>query len=272
MNTKVVLITGASAGIGLELAKILMEQAWIVYAGSRRGGNSAKHDSGGCIIPVKMDVNDEVNIRSTIEHIIAENGHLDAVVCNAGNGVAGAIEDTNTAEVHYQLETNFFGAVKTIQACLSVFRRQGFGKIMATSSVAAIVPLPFQAFYSAGKSALLTLMNALSLEVKSFGIQCCTVLPGDTKTEFTSARKYSEKSQNPSSPYYPTLKKSIGRMEKDEQNGMSAHSVANRMARELMREKMKPIVVPGWHYRLICWAFGWLPFRFKMWVVGLLYG
>lgn len=273
METKVVLITGASAGIGLSAAVQLMDKGVRVYAASRRGGIPQKAQNGvGELVHVKMDVNKEEEITSVIAQILKENNRLDAVICNAGNGIAGSIEDTSSEEVKYQLETNFFGAVKTIQACIPVFRKQGYGKIITTSSVAALIPIPFQAFYSAGKSALLVFMQALSLELKPFGIQCCTVLPGDTKTEFTAARKYTEKSQSAGSVYSATMKRSVERMEKDEQNGMDAKVVAKQMVDQVMSKRMKVAVVPGFQYKVICWLFKILPTRTSLWIVGLLYG
>jgi short-subunit dehydrogenase len=272
MNTKVVLITGASAGIGLAAALQMMNKGIKVYAASRRGGEPQKASNGvGELIHVKMDVNDEAEIASVVARILKENNRLDAVICNAGNGIAGSIEDTSTEEVRYQLETNFFGAVKTIQACIPVFRKQGYGKIMTTSSVAAVIPIPFQAFYSAGKSALLVFMQALSLELKPFGIQCCTVLPGDTKTEFTAARKYTEKSQSTDSVYSTTMKRSVERMEKDEQNGMAAEAVAGQMVAQIMNKRMKSQVVPGFQYQAICLLFKILPINLVLWIVGKLY-
>ena len=273
METKVVLITGASAGIGLSAALRLMNKGVKVYAASRRGGNSIKAQTGpGELIHVKMDVNQESEIALVVQQILKENNHLDALICNAGNGIAGSVEDTSSEEVRYQFETNFFGAVKTINACLPAFRAQGYGKIIATSSVAAIVPIPFQAFYSAGKSALLVFMQALAIELKPFGIQCCSILPGDTKTEFTSARKYTVKSQSPESAYTQKMKTSVGKMEKEEQNGMSSDSVASRMVQQVMNKKMDVMVVPGLQYQLICFLFNKLPARLRLWVVGLLYG
>ena len=273
METKVVLITGASTGIGLSAAQQLMNKGVKVYAASRRGGISEKAPNGnGEIIHVKMDVNNEENIASVISQILNENGHLDAVVSNAGNGIAGSIEDTSSEEVMYQFETNFFGAVKVIQACIPVFRKQGYGKIIATSSVAAIVPIPFQAFYSAGKSALLVFMQALALELKPFGIQCCSLLPGDTKTGFTSARKYTVASQSPDSVYTAKMKKSVGKMEKDEQNGVEASSVARKIVSQILKKKMKVSVVPGMDYKLICFLFNRFPANVRLWVVGLIYG
>jgi NAD(P)-dependent dehydrogenase (short-subunit alcohol dehydrogenase family) len=273
METKVVLITGASAGIGLAAAVQLMNKGVRVYAASRRGGISQKAQGGvGELIHVKMDVNNEEDIASVVAQIVKENSRLDAVVCNAGNGIAGSIEDTSSEEVKYQFETNFFGAVKTIQACLPVFRAQGYGKIIATSSVAAIVPIPFQAFYSAGKSALYVFMQALSMELKPFGIQCCSILPGDTKTEFTSARKYAVNSKLDSSAYLKRMTKSVGIMERDEQNGMSSDAVAKTIVSQLMKKRMHNFYVPGIQYQLICHLFNVLPTSLRLFIVGKIYG
>ena len=273
METNVVLITGASTGIGHSAAEQLMNKGVKVYAASRRGGISQKAEKGGGeIIHLKMDVNNEEEIASVISQIIKENQHLDAVVSNAGNGIAGSIEDTSSEEVKYQFETNFFGAVKVIQACIPVFRKQGYGKIIATSSVAAIVPIPFQAFYSAGKSALQVFMQALALELKPFGIQCCCILPGDTKTGFTSARKYTLASQSPDSVYIAKMKKSVGKMEKDEQNGVEASRVAQKIVNQVFKKKMNLSVVPGLDYKLICFLFNRFPVGLRLWIVGLIYG
>ena len=273
METKVVLITGASSGIGLSSAEQLMNKGVKVYAASRRGGKSHKAELGdGEIIHVKMDVTKEEEIAVVVAQILKENKHLDAVISNAGNGVAGSIEDTSSEEMLYQFETNFFGAVKVIQACIPVFRAQGYGKIIATSSVAAIVPIPFQAFYSAGKSALMVFMQALALELKPFGIQCCSILPGDTKTEFTAARKYTVASRSADSAYADKMKKSVGKMEKDEQNGVEAKVVAKKIVTQILKKKMKVSVVPGIDYKLICFLFNRFPVSLRLWVVGLIYG
>ena len=254
-------------------AQQLMDKGVRVYAASRRGGKPQKSKTGdGELIHVKMDVNIESQITGVIAQILKENNRLDALICNAGNGIAGSIEDTSNEEMRYQFETNFFGAVKTIQACLPTFRAQGYGKIISTSSVAAIVPIPFQAFYSAGKSALSIFMQALAIEVKPYGIQCCTILPGDTKTDFTAARKYNDKANLPSSVYLATMKKSVAIMEKDEQNGMKAETVANAMVKQVMNKNMKTLVIPGIQYQAICWLFNRLPTGVSLWMVGKIYG
>lgn len=267
---QVVLVTGGSSGIGAATVERLQEQGMTVYAASRRGTVPEALNNEN-IIPLSMDVNDATSVTTALERILKEQGHLDAVVCNAGNGIAGAIEDTSEEEARAQMETCFFGAVKTIQACLPVFRKQGYGRIITVTSVAALIPIPYQAFYSAVKAALLTLTQALSLEVKSFGIQCCSILPGDTKTGFTSARKYTEASQDKDSPYYERMSASVGKMERDEQNGMAPAVIARAICRQLKRRKMAVTVTPRLDYKLIGLLSHWLPDRLMLWIVGLLY-
>ncbi len=268
-----VLITGASAGIGLSAATQLMNKGAKVYAASRRGGVSQKADSGsGELIHVVMDVNHEEEIAGVVSKIIEENNRLDAVICNAGNGIAGSVEDTSVEEMRYQFETNFFGAVKTINACVPVFRKQGYGKILAVSSVAAIIPIPYQAFYSAGKSALQILIQALSMELKPFGIQCSCILPGDTKTEFTAARKYSAASQSQNSAYLKRMKDSVAKMEKDEQNGMPASVVAKAIVKQVFNKRMHSFYVIGLQYQIIYHLFNVLPTDLRLWIIGKIYG
>lgn len=273
MEIKVVLLTGGSTGIGLQVANQLMDKNIRVYSASRRTAASCKsRNCPGEIIPVQMDVNNENEISDVIFRILLENRRLDAVICNAGNGVAGSVEDTSVEEMKYQFETNFFGSVKTIQACLPIFRSQGYGRIMVTSSVAAVVPIPYQAFYSAGKSALLTFIQALAIEIKPFGIECCAVLPGDTKTEFTTARRYTEKSLSGNSAYKERMRRSVRKIEKDEEKGMKPEFVAQKMVREIVaKRKMKAIVIPGTGYWMACGLFHIFPVKCRMWITGKLY-
>lgn len=270
MQQKTILLTGGSSGIGLATAELLSHQGDIVYAVSRRSMDESVTERGK-VIPIAGDVNDEAMLRREVEKIISERGALDAVICNAGNGLAGSVEDTSIEEARYQFETNFFGVVKTIQACLPVFRRQGYGKILVISSVAAAAPIPFQGFYSAVKSALLVLIQALSVELKPFNIQCSVVLPGDTRTDFTKSRRYAAASLALSSAYAERMKQSVGKMERDELNGMQAVSIARSIAEQINKKNCALVVVPGLQYKVSYWLLLRLPARLRMRIIGSLY-
>lgn len=269
---KTILLTGGSSGIGLAAAQQLMHKGYRVYSGSRRGGGEPQHsDSGGEIIPLKMDVNDETTIQEGLQQIIKESGTLYAVISNAGNGVAGSVEDTSIDEARFQMETLFFGSMKVIQACLPIFRKQGYGKIITNTSVAAVIPVPYQAFYSSAKAAIQILVDALAMETKAFGIQCCTILPGDTKTDFTSARTYTQASQDENSAYYQQMKKSVTKMEQDELNGMTAEYIAKAIVKQIERKKMKSRVVPGLQYKAICIISSLLPTSLRLNLINRVY-
>lgn len=274
---QVILLTGGSSGIGAATAILLAQEGNHVYAGSRGGrlpeGLNAESMAScrGFVRAIALDVNDASSLQSAVKSICREEGRLDVLVCNAGNGIAGAIEETDEAEAKYQFETCFFGAVKSIQACLPTFRAQGHGKIITITSVAAVIPLPYQAFYSAVKAALLSLTQSLQLELKPYHIQCCSILPGDTKTGFTAARKYTKAASLSDSPYHKAMMASVQKMEKDEQNGMSPLVIARAIARQVRRRRMSISVTP----RIDYWAIGLLvrllPRRLVLWIVGLLY-
>lgn len=272
MEKKVILLTGGSAGIGLSAVEQLLNKDCIVYAGSRNPlpAESLNAISTSGYHPVKLDVNDPVLLEEIVKNVIAEQGKLDAVICNAGFGIAGSVEDSSIEEVKSQFDTNYFGVVNTIHACLPVFRKQGYGKIITTSSVAGIIPIPYQVYYSSVKAAVLMLMNGLATEVKSYNIQCCSVLPGDTKTNFTAARKY-VKAADKTSPYFDKMSKAVSKMEKDEQNGRPASFVAKSIVNQVMRDKMCTVVIPGIDYKILSWLGKVLPTKTVQLLVGLIY-
>ena len=268
----IVLITGGSAGIGRATAEYLMRQGYTVYAASRRGSENIEDPfSGGRIIGLCADVTDKKSLDNAVSRIIEEQGELSAVICNAGNGIAGAVEDTSLEEARYQMETNFFGVFNTVQACLPIFRDQKHGKIIAISSVAAVAPIPFQGFYSASKSAIMLLMQSLSMEMKPYNVHCTCVLPGDVKTDFTASRKYTEASKLPGSAYTDAMHAAVQTMEKDEQNGMKPLVIAKAIYKVLKKENPKPVVVPHITYKLLYLLIKLVPTRLKIWVISKLY-
>ena len=267
---KRILLTGGSSGIGLVTARLLMWQGHKVYTLSRRPMPDEDYPaSGGSIRSLQGDVTQEATIAAALQQILSREGRLDALVCNAGNGIAGAVEDTSDSETRYQFETNFFGVANTIRVCLPALRASR-GRIVVTSSVAAIAPIPYQAFYSASKAAILTYIQALRLEVAPWGVQCGCVLPGDTKTDFTDARKYTASART--GVYADRMQKAVSIMERDERNGMAPEAIAYSIANQVNRRRVKVYVVPGFSYKMLCFLMRHLPARFVLWTIGKVYG
>ena len=140
-----------------------------------------------------MNVDDDEAVAAGVRGVLAEHGRIDALVAAAGWGIAGAVEHTTVAEAKAQVETNFWGSVRTVQAVLGPMRDQGSerggGRIVLLSSIGGVLGIPFQAFYSASKFALEGLAEGLAYEVEPFGIHVTLVQPGNIATDFTASRQ-----------------------------------------------------------------------------------
>ena len=222
-----VLITGASAGIGRACGEVLQAAGWAVTGASRRGAAPA-----GCTGLV-MDVDDDESVASGVRAVVAEHGRLSAVVAGAGWGLAGAVEQTPISMAKEQLETNFWGAVRVVQAALPLMRDQGGGRVVLVSSIGGIIGIPFQAFYSASKFALEGYGEALAYEVAPFGIEVSMIEPGNVRTDFTASRRDVEPPPRGDDPYGAMVAKAVGLMERDEANGVAADDVAAAIAATL---------------------------------------
>ena len=181
--TKVILITGASSGIGYDAALILAGQGHKVYGAARRVElMDGLRDKG--VIPIKMDVTDEQSMADGIKTIIDAEGRIDVLVNNAGYGYMGAIENVTIAEAKRQLEVNVFGLARLTQLVLPHMRAQKSGRIINTSSVAGKAVIPFGGWYNVSKYSVEALSDALRIEVKSFGIKVILIEPGGIKTDW----------------------------------------------------------------------------------------
>lgn len=185
-ENRVVLITGASSGFGLETARILLGRGFKVYGTSRNP--AASHQEPG-VGMVELDVNSDNSVQSGVTELLDETGRLDVLVNNAGYALTGGAEETSIEEAKAQLETDFFGPVRTTKAILPAMRKQGSGQIINISSLAAVLPVPFEGYYSAAKAALLAWSEALRHEVKSLGIKVSVIEPGFFKTNLGNSRR-----------------------------------------------------------------------------------
>ncbi len=262
MTDRTAIVTGASGGIGREAAKILSQSGCKVYDFSR----SDKPQDG--VIHVSCDVTDEASVKAAVKAVIEQSGRIDILVCCAGMGISGAVEFTDPEDSCRQINVNLFGTDRVVRAVLPYMRSQRSGRLVMTSSVAAVTPIPFQTWYSASKAAINSYAMALANEVRPYGIGVAVVMPGDIKTGFTAARK---KSAEGNEEYSGRIERSVARMEKDEQNGLPASYAGKVIAKAALRKRPKPLTSTGFVYSLFCVLVKVLPARFAQWVLYRLY-
>ncbi len=179
----VVLITGASSGIGYEAAQRLARRGCKVYAAARRLELMEPLRKEG-IVPVKLDVCDEESMRQCVDTVLQAEGRIDVLVNNAGYGYFGAVENVSDAEARRQLEVNVFGLAAMCRLVIPHMRKQGSGRIVNTSSIAGLVVLPFGGWYHVSKYSVEALSDALRMELRPFGIQVSMIEPGGIKTDW----------------------------------------------------------------------------------------
>jgi NAD(P)-dependent dehydrogenase (short-subunit alcohol dehydrogenase family) len=214
----VVLITGASSGIGLACADYLEHRSHKVYRASRSSPT------------LPLDVRDEESVARCIRSVLEREGRIDVVVNNAGVALGGAVENTAIEEARRQFDVNFFGVLRVCRAVLPVMRAQGAGHIINIGSIGGLIAIPYQGLYSASKFALEGLTESLRLEVKQFGIRVVLVEPGDHRTNLTSNRLTTAASLN--DPVYGEhFSVAVSRMAADEQGGPDPARIARLLER-----------------------------------------
>jgi NAD(P)-dependent dehydrogenase (short-subunit alcohol dehydrogenase family) len=219
-NQRVVLVTGASSGIGLACATYLAERGFRVYGTSRRSTTGP-----AAFTMLTADVTDDRSVEQAVATVLAREGRLDIVVNNAGMGIAGPVEDTTIEEARKQLEVNFFGAFRVSRAALPAMRSRRGGYIVNIGSIAGLIALPYQGVYSASKFALEGLSEALRIEVRPFGIRVVIIEPGDHKTGITQNRHVTQ------STYGQSFEAALARTAHDEQNGPGPEQIARLLYR-----------------------------------------
>ena len=182
--SKVVLITGGSSGIGKAIGEFLFHKGFTVYGTSR---NPEKIMNS--VFPlIALDVRSVESIQHAIAKVISISKRIDVIINNAGVGITGPIEETPTDEMRNNFETNFFGPIEVIKAVLPQMREQKSGLIINITSIAGYMGLPYRGIYSASKGALELVSEAISIEVKPFGINIVNIAPGEFATDIAAHR------------------------------------------------------------------------------------
>ena len=259
---KVVILTGGTSGIGLHTARELTRRGCRVYELSRR------EDGTDAAVHIRADVTDEAQVDAAVREVLAREGHVDVAINNAGFGISGAIEYTDTEDAKRQFDVNFFGMVRMNRALLPIMHRQGYGRIINMSSVAAPIAIPFQAYYSASKAAVRTYSLALQSEVEPYGLEICCIMPGDIATGFTAARK---KNPDGDEAYGGRISRSVAVMEHDETTGIPAEKAGAYVAGKALQKTVPALCTLGGKYKLFVFLTRLLPTRTLTYLVGRIY-
>lgn len=260
--SKTALISGASSGIGLEIANTMDKNGFTVIGLSRKKPNNVSYPYYEC------DLTNTNMIKDVTKQIIKDYPNIDILINCAGVGTGGAIEEISYEDLKWVYEVNLFGTIELTKGLLPSLKKANRSKIINIGSVAGAITIPYQTSYSMSKASLQVLSEGLRIELKQFGISVTTVMPGDTKTNFTTNRKTI---LNENSPYYENVKRSIEKMEKDEQKGVPASKVVNTVLRVIKRKNPPVQVVVGFDYKLFVLLSSLLPKRLAQYIISKMY-
>ncbi|MBL0126241.1 MAG: SDR family oxidoreductase [Flavobacteriales bacterium] len=203
---KVVLVTGGSSGLGKAICERLAALGHKVYG---TGRSPSTNEVLGYNL-VAMDVTDSASVQRAVDQILARERRIDVVVNNAGIGIQGPAEDITPEMAQQVMDTNVIGPHRVCRAVLPTMRTQGRGLIINISSIASNFGLPYRSFYSASKAALDRYGEALSIEMKRFGIQVVSIQPGEFKTNIATGRLRPEKISEAHAPGYNKAMEVLG--------------------------------------------------------------
>lgn len=183
MNKLVILITGASSGIGYEAARMLAEKGHKVYGAARRAERMEPLRQYG-VIPIVLDVTSDDSAKAAVDFILHEEGRIDVLVNNAGYGELGPMETTSIEDAQHQLDVNVLGLARMTQLVLPHMRSQHSGRIVNVASIAGHITFCFAGWYNASKYAVEALSDATRMEVKRYGIDVAMVEPGGVYSDW----------------------------------------------------------------------------------------
>lgn len=227
--SKVYIITGTSAGIGFALAEYFGKKGNKVYGLSRKAVGS------DYFVSIPTDVTDKAQIDAAISEILKVESRIDVLINNAGMGMVGAVEDSNQQEILNLFNLNLVGTVQMMSAVLPTMREQKSGKIINISSIGSEMGLPFRGFYSASKSAVDKVTEAIRYEVYPWNIHVCSLHLGDIKTNIADNRIKTEVS----APYKAIFDKVYSLMNAHVDKGSEPAEVANYIDQLLSKSKWK---------------------------------
>jgi NAD(P)-dependent dehydrogenase (short-subunit alcohol dehydrogenase family) len=223
LDQKVVLITGASSGVGQATARLLSQRNYKVFGTSRHPGLP---ETIPAVEMLPLDVRADDSVRACVEAVSTRGGRIDVLINNAGYELAGALEELTSEEARAQFETNFFGVVRMVNAALPFMRRQKRGHIINVGSLSGLSPIPFLGIYSASKFALEGYTEALAHEVKPFNIHVSLTEASFLKTPMMNHRQVAA---NRMTEYDPWRQRALTAIRAYEETGPGPELVAETL-------------------------------------------
>lgn len=239
MESKIVLITGGSSGIGKAIGIYLTSKGHIVYGTTR---NKTKYPNFSDFSLLEMDVREPKTIELVVSEILKKVGRIDVLINNAGVGITGPLEETPHAEILKAFDTNFNGPLNVIKAVLPQMRIQKDGLIINITSIAGYMGLPYRGIYSATKGALETITESLRVETRDFGIKATCIAPGDFATAIAAGRYHSPIIKG--SPYEAAYGATLRTIDNHVDKGGDPLDVAKLVYRVMLKKK------PRIHYKV----------------------
>ena len=268
--SKVILITGASSGIGLVTAVYLANKNYKVYGTARRLNEMTPIiNAGGNAL--KLDVTKEEDIINGVNYVIEKEGRIDVLWNNAGFGLWGAVEDISIERAKNQFDVNLFGLARITQEVLPFMRERKEGIIINTSSVGGRIYTPLGAWYHSTKHALEGLSDCLAYELKKFGIKVCLLQPGMIVTEFNDVMLENLQKNSKNSPYSKLNKAMINGIKKNIKNPIGSHPivVAKCVEKIIVSKRPKKRYLVGYGARSMLFIRNWFGDRFFEFILKL---
>jgi len=250
---KVVLITGASSGIGKQTALLLVHQGFIVYGAARRLEKMQDLKEAGVRL-LQMDVTDDASMTRGVQEILNAEQRIDVLVNNAGYGSYGALEDVPMSEAKHQLDVNVFGLARLTQLVLPSMRSKKSGRIINISSIGGIIGEPHGSWYHASKFAVEGLSDSLRMELKQFGIDVVLIEPGGIKTEWNAIAREHLVTASGNSVYKDLAGKHLKMYERGGKFGSEPIVIAKVIAKAILAKRPRTRYAAAGGAKLILFA------------------
>jgi short-subunit dehydrogenase len=263
-----VFLTGASSGIGLAIAELLVARGHEVWGTSR---NLERIPKMPRLHPMRLDLGDPRSVEEAFNVALAEAGHFDVLINNAGSGHFGPAENLSEKEIVNQFQILVFGHVQLMRLALRIMQVQGEGLIINITSLAGRLPVPFMAAYNAAKAAMASFTISIQLELPNSRVRVVDLQPGDICTDFNEAVTKAEKHD---ARYEAKVDKTWSAVERNMKNAPKPDLVARHVCELIDQTNPPPRVTVGeaFQTKIAPLIFRFLPQRVRIWGLKRYYG